>query len=250
MKILAIDTSTKYISLAIAEKDRIISSFNRDLEQRHCARLIPEIDKFLKRAKLRLREIGFIAFSLGPGAFTGLRIGAATVKGLALATKIKIVGVPTLDALAQGRFLRQSENCPQGTKKGTLLRLASEPSLIVPIVDARRGNVYASVYSFKNGQLRRHMKYSVLPAAELLKKVKADAIFLGDGLIPYRKTIEDNFKFKAEFADEREWYPKAATVAKMGYELIKNKKFEDPDKLVPMYVYPKDVQVRSGQKSF
>ncbi len=229
MKILAIDTSTKYISLAIAEKDKVVSVFNRDLEQRHCARLIPEIDKFLKRAKLRLRDIGFIAFSIGPGAFTGLRIGAATVKALALAAKIKIVGVPTLDALAQG--------------------LAPELSLVVPIVDARRGNVYASVYSFKSGQLRRHMKYSVMPASELLKKIKADAIFLGDGLIHYRKTIEDNFKFKAEFADEREWYPKAATVARMGYELIKKKKFEDPDKFVPMYVYPKDVQVRSG-KSF
>jgi len=227
MIILAIDTSTKYISLAIAEKDKVVSVFNRDREQRHCARLIPEIDKFLKRAKLRLRDIGFIAFSIGPGAFTGLRIGAATVKALALAAKIKIVGVPTLDALAQG--------------------LAPESSLIVPIVDARRGNVYASVYSFKGGQLKRYMKYSVLPAAELIKKVKADAVFLGDGLIHYRKTIEDNFKFKAEFADEREWYPKAAIVAGMGYESIRNKKFEDPDKFVPMYVYPKDVQVRSGK---
>lgn len=250
MKILAIDTSTKYISLAIAEKDKIVSSFNRDLEQRHCARLIPEIDRFLKKAKLKLRDIDFIAFSKGPGSFTALRIGAATVKGIALATRIKIVGVPTLDVLAQGRFLRQSENCPQMTKnkKGTLLRLASEPSLIVPVVDARRGNVYASVYSFKNGKLRRYMKYSVLPAAELLKKVKGDAVFLGDGLIPYGKEIKDNFKFKAEFADEREWYPKAATVARMGYELIRKKKFEDPDSFVPMYVYPKDVQVRSGKK--
>lgn len=228
MIILAIDTSTKYISLAIAEKDKIIASFNRDLEQRHCARLIPEIDRLLKRAKLKLRDVGFIAFSIGPGAFTGLRIGAATVKGLALATKIRIVAVPTLDALAYN--------------------IKEDARLIVPTVDAKRGNVYASLYSFNNGRLRRHMRYSVLPAAELLKKVRADAIFLGDGLIPYRKTIEDNFKFKAEFADEKEWYPRAATVARMGYELIKKKKFEDPDKFVPMYVYPKDVQVRGKMR--
>lgn len=248
MKILAIDTSTKFLSLAIAEKDEILVSFHRDLERQHCARLIPEIDRLLKKAKLKLRDIDFIAFSKGPGSFTALRIGAATVKGIALATKIKIVGVPTLDVLAQGRFLRQSENCPQGTKKGTLLRLASEPSLIVPVVDAKRGNVYASVYSFKNGRLRRYMKYSVLPAAELLKKVKGDAVFLGDGLIPYRKEIEDNFKFKAEFAAEKDWYPRAVTVAKLGYELAKKKRFEEPDKFVPMYLYPRDVQVRGKMK--
>jgi len=228
MIILAIDTSTKYISLAIAEKAKIIASFNRNLEQRHCARLIPEIDRLLKKAKLKLKDIGFIAFSIGPGAFTGLRIGAATVKGLALATKIKITTVPTLDALAYN--------------------IKEDARLIAPIIDAKRGNVYASIYSFNNGRLRRHMRYSVLPAVELLKKIKADAIFLGDGLVPYRKIIEDNFKFRAEFADEREWYPKAAVVARMGYELIRKKKFKDLDKFVPMYVYPKDVQVRSSKK--
>ncbi len=248
MKILAIDTSTKFLSLAIAEKDEILVSFHRDLERQHCARLIPEIDRLLKKAKLKLRDIDFIAFSTGPGSFTALRIGAATVKGIALATKIKIVGVPTLDVLAQGRFLRQSENCPQGTKRGTLLRLASEPSLIVPIIDAKRGNVYTSVYSLSGAGLKRHIKYSVFPVSELLKKIKGNAIFLGDGLIPYRKEIEDNFKFKAEFAAEKYWYPTATTVAELGYGLIKERKFEEPDKFVPMYLYPRDVQVRGKMK--
>lgn len=228
MKILAIDTSTKYVSLAIAKKDKVVASFHRDLEQQHCARLIPEIDRLLKKAKLRLRDIDCIAFSAGPGSFTGLRIGAATVKGLALATKIKIVGIPTLDVLAYN--VKESRR------------------LIVPVVDAKRGNVYASIYTFKNGRSRRYMKYSVLPAAELLKKIKGDAIFLGDGLIPYKKTIEDNFKFKAEFAAEKDWHPRVATVARLGYELAKKKRFEEPDKFVPMYLYPKDVQVRGKMR--
>ncbi len=228
MKILAIDTSTKYLSLAIAEKDKILVSFHRDLEQQHCARLIPEIDRLLKKAKLKLRDIDFMAFSIGPGSFTALRIGAATVKGIALVTKIKIMGVPTLDVLAYN--------------------IKDRERLIVPVVDAKRGNVYASMYSFSGAGLKRHIKYLVLPVSELLKKIRDNAIFLGDGLIPYRKEIEDNFKFKAEFAAEKYWYPTATTVAELGYGLIKKRKFEEPDKFVPMYLYPKDVQVRGKMK--
>lgn len=228
MIILAIDTSTKYLSLAITEKDKILAGFHRDLEQQHCARLIPEIDRLLKKAKLKLRDIDFIAFSIGPGSFTGLRIGAAAAKGLTLATKIKIVGVPTLDVLAYN--------------------VKANGRLIIPVVDAKRGNVYASIYSFNGEKLKRRIKYSVLPIFELLKKIDGDAIFLGDGLIPYRQAIEDDFKFKAEFAAEKYWYPTATTVAKLGYELIKKRKFEEPDKFVPMYLYPKDVQVRGKMK--
>jgi tRNA A37 threonylcarbamoyladenosine modification protein TsaB len=88
------------------------------------------------------------------------------------------------------------------------------------------------------------MKYSVIPVAELLKSVKGDTIFTGDGLVAYGQYIKDNFKYKAEFAPEKYWYPRAEIVAKLGYELIKKKQFEDPDKFVPLYVYPKDVQVR------
>ncbi len=228
MKILAIDTSTKFLSLALADGEKIISSFHRDLEQQHCARLIPLIDELLKKSKTRLKEIDFFAISEGPGSFTGLRIGAATVKGLALATKKRIVGVPSLDILAY--------NAKGGRK------------LIVPLVDAKRGNVYTSIYSIDGKRLKRYMKYSVLPVVELLKEIKGDAIFLGDGIIPYKKTIEDNFKFRAEFAEEKDWYPKATTLAKLALELIKNKKFEDEDKYTPLYLYPKDVQCKKKLK--
>lgn len=228
MKILAIDTSTKYLSLAIAEKDKVIASFHREMEQQHCTRLIPEIDKLFKKSKLKLKDVDCIAFSIGPGSFTGLRIGAAAVKGLALAAKIKIISVPTLDVLAYN--VKESKE------------------LIVPVVDAKRGNIYASIYSFSGKKLKRHMRYAVLPIAELLKKIKGEAIFLGDGLIPYRKVIEDDFRFKAEFAGEKGWYPKATTVAKIGCELIRKKRFEDPDKFVPIYLYPKDVQVRGKMR--
>ena len=228
MNILAIDTTSKYLSLAIAEDDNIVASFHRVMDQRQCEQLLPQIDKLLKKAKLKLKDINCIAFSKGPGSLTALRIGAATVKGLALAAKIKIVCVPTLDALAY--------NIKDGDK------------FVVPVVDARRGNVYASAYSLKNGRLRRHLKYSVAPVAELLKSVKGDAVFLGDGLIAYRKTIEDNFRHKAGFAPEGCWYPRATVVMKLGHELIKKKKFEEADKFVPMYLYPKDVQVRNLKK--
>ena len=225
MKILALDTTSKYLSLAITEGDKDIATYHRVMDQRQCEQLLPQIDKLLKKANLKLKNIDCIAFSKGPGSLTALRIGAATVKGFALGAKIKIVGIPTLDALAYN--------------------IKEEGKLIVPVIDARRGNVYASAYSFKKGKLRRILKYSVAPVAELLKSVKGDAVFLGDGLVAYRKTIEDNFKFNAGFAPEKLWYPSAATVARLGHVLAKNKKFEEVDKFVPMYLYPKDVQVRN-----
>lgn len=230
MKILALDTSSKYISAAIADGDggKIIASVHKEADQMQCERLLPEIDKLLKRAKLKIGDINIIIFSKGPGSLTSLRIGAAAVKGLAFTRKIKIVGVPTLDVIA----------------RGTPLALAQEPSLVVPIVDARRGNVYCSIYLRKGGKLSRKMKYSVIPAAELLKQVKGDTIFTGDGLAAYSQYIKDNLKYKAEFAPEKYWYPRAEIVLELGRELIRKKKFEDPDKFVPLYVYPKDVQVR------
>ncbi len=227
-KILALDTSSKYISAAIADGNgKIIASAHKEADQMQCERLLPEIDNLLKKAKLQIGDIGIIIFSKGPGSLTSLRIGAAAVKGLAFTRKIKIVGVPTLDVIAQGRFL-----------------ISQEPSLVVPIVDARRGNVYCSVYSRKEGRLSRKMKYSVIPVAELLKQIKGDTIFTGDGLAAYGQYIKDNFKFKAEFAPERYWYPRAEVVLELGLGLIKKRKFEDTDKFTPLYVYPKDVQVR------
>jgi len=224
VKILAIDTSTKFLSLAIANGEKIISSFHKVLEQQHCAQLIPLIDKLLKKSKVKLRDIDLFAVSKGPGSFTGLRIGAATVKGFALATKKAIVGVPTLDVMA--------------------CNVKRDDCFIAPIVDAKRGNVYASLYSLNDGKLRRHLKYSVLPVSEFLNHIKGKTIFLGDGIVPYQDSIKDKLKKKAKFAEEKDWYPKATTVAKLGLVLFKKGILEDPYKFAPLYLYPKDVQCR------
>ncbi len=224
MKILALDTSSKYVSIALADGDRIIASIHKQADQRQCEELIPAIDKLLKKAGVKLGDIGYIAFSKGPGSLTSLRIGAATVKGLAFTRKIKIVGVPTLDAIAYNAV---------GAK-----------GLIVPVVDARRGNVYCSAFTSGAGGLRRRMKYSVMPVAELLGKIKGAAVFIGDGLAVYGDYIRDNFKYAAVFAPKSGWYSRAETISRFGYEMIMKKDFEDTDRFTPLYVYPKDVQVR------
>jgi len=224
MKILAIDTSTKYLSLAVADDEKVLVSFHRDSAQRHATLIIAQIDKLLKKRRLRLKDIDCFAVSKGPGSFTGLRIGAATIKGLALATKNPIVGVPTLDVMAYN--------------------IKSGQSLIAPIVDAKRGNVYASLYSLNDGKLSRRLKYSVLPISEFLNHIKGETIFLGDGIVPYRHLIVDKLKRKAKFAEEKDWYPKATIVAKLGLELFKKGKLENTDKFTPLYLYPRDIQCR------
>jgi len=224
VKILALDTSSKYVSIALADRGRTVASIHKQADQRQCEELMPAIDKLLKKAGVKLKDIGYIAFSKGPGSLTSLRIGAATVKGLAFTRKIKIAGVPTLDAIAYNA---------EGAR-----------GFVVPVVDARRGNVYCSVFTFGKDGLRRRMKYSVMPVAELLGGIKGDAVFIGDGLAVYGDYIRDNFKYAAVFAPKSGWYPKAGTIARLGYEMIKNKDFEDTDRFTPLYVYPKDVQVR------
>src|SRR5512135_1749772 len=100
MTILAIDTSTDYLSLAVTRDGKTAARFHRRSAMRHSSLLVPMIDKILKKAKVKLKAVDCFAISIGPGSFTGLRIGVTTVKGLAYALKKPVVTVPTLDAIA------------------------------------------------------------------------------------------------------------------------------------------------------
>ena len=101
MKLLAIDTSTDYLSLAIINGDEISARFHKKAEREHSRLLVPMIDKLLKRVRLNLKDIDGFCISIGPGSFTGLRIGVTVVKGLAYSLRKPIGAVPTLDAIAQ-----------------------------------------------------------------------------------------------------------------------------------------------------
>ena len=164
MKILGIDTTGQTASAALVEGDKLIAEFTMNYKLTHSQTILPMIADILERTETDKASIDCIACACGPGSFTGLRIGAATAKGFALALDKPIVAVPTLDALAYNVF---------ETNK-----------FICPIMDARRNQVYAAFYMWENGKLIRltdHMAESIERVIEIAEMLEHEVIFLGDG---------------------------------------------------------------------
>lgn len=207
MNLLAIDTSSIYLGLAVMKDGKVASRIHKKAVMAHSRILVPTINKILKKTGLKINDIDCFAISAGPGSFTGLRIGVTVVKGLAYSLKKKIVAVPTLDVIANN-----AKNF-----KG----------IICPVLDARKNKVYACIYRSDGKTIKKISPYLLLPLDELKKKTAVyDKIyFLGD-IIGY-----DN------------WYPKAEAVARLGFESFKAKKFVKAENLEPMYLYSKECDI-------
>ena len=221
MLILAIDTSTDYLSLAILREEKIVGRFHRRSHMRHSSLLVPMIDKLLKKARLKVRDIDCFAISVGPGSFTGLRIGVTTVKGLAYSLKKPIVTVPTLDVIA--RNVKNFEG------------------IICPVLDARKNKVYACLYKSDGDNIKKISKYLLLPVKDLMEKTAqyAKIVFLGDALrlLPDHSTPPGCGMVK-------DWHPRADVVAKLGAEYFKTKKFTSAEDLEPMYIYSRECDIK------
>lgn len=224
MKTLGIDTSSKYLGLAIVEDGRLLSEYSIDTGMRHVALLIPLMERILKDLGLNLNQIDGFSISLGPGSFTGLRIGLATVKGLALATNKPVVGIPTLDVIAYNLIGYSSQICP--------------------VVDAKRNQVYWAVYKMGPDGLENRTGYALSPIDSLLKKIRTRTIFTGDGISVLGKNIIKYTKKPVSLAPEEFWYPRPSIVAKLGEEKIKAGQQDNIDVLEPMYLYPRECSIR------
>lgn len=134
MKILALDTTGQVASVALADEEKLIGEYTINYKMTHSQTIMPMVDAVVKMTDFDLSTVDYIACSQGPGSFTGLRIGAATAKGLALGLNKKIVPVPTLDALAYNIF--------------------ETDKIICPIMDARRSQVYTALYQWEDGKLQ------------------------------------------------------------------------------------------------
>lgn len=211
MRLLAIDTSTDYLSIAVMKDGVIAGKFHKKYAMRHSSMLIPMIDRLLKRTKTKIGDIGCFVISAGPGSFTGLRIGVTTVKALAYAVKGSIAAIPTLDIIAAG--------------------IKDFTGIVCPVLDARKGKVYSAIYESDGKNIKLISKYLLLPATELLKKVSRydKIIFVGDA---------PGFK-----VSPKDWKPKAEIAAKMALGYIKKKKFTTPEDLEPLYLYSRECDI-------
>lgn len=228
MRIVGIDTSTKICGIGIVEDQEIIAEYNFRVSDTHSNQLMPLVDEILKRLDLKIDQIDAFAVALGPGRFTGLRIGVATVKGLGYALKKPIVGVPTLDLLANN--------------------LKFVDRLICPIMDARQNEVYTAIYQ-GGKELQRMSDYLCLPIKKLIEMLNGPAIFLGDATDKYLDVIKSSAK-DAIIVEHVFDLPRGANVAMLGAKRLQSEGEEkqifkdNVFTLTPLYIRKSQAEVK------
>ncbi|MFH1655457.1 MAG: tRNA (adenosine(37)-N6)-threonylcarbamoyltransferase complex dimerization subunit type 1 TsaB [Candidatus Omnitrophota bacterium] len=224
MKILGIDTSSNNLSIAVSDDKNEIFEHNLDSGRNLSSLIIPAINDMLKCSRISLDSLDAFAVGLGPGSFTGLRIGVATIKGLSFGTSKPVIGIPSLDILARNVIDGDINICP--------------------LLDAKRNMVYSCIYENKNKYLKKRSDYLLIEIKDLIKRIKDKTIFLGDGLNIYKDFIKNKLGKKASFADDKHWIPRAGNLVILASERIKEKRFDNPDKITPLYLYPKECQIK------
>jgi tRNA threonylcarbamoyladenosine biosynthesis protein TsaB len=228
MKILGIETATGIGGVALVDDEKLLAESSMDMAMTHAERLMVLVDRVFKDTGLTPEDLDGMAVSIGPGSFTGLRVGVSTVKGLATGKPVPVAAVPTLEAMAW--------NVSPGGHR------------ICPMIDAKKGEVYAAVYSrAADGTLKSMMEEQViLPEAlceRLLEPSGSATVFLGDGVSRYREILENRLGGQALFASASLSRPFPSTVAWIGLRKFRRGEAADTRSLVPAYLRRSDAEV-------
>lgn len=242
--ILAIETSSRVGSVAIAAGQRLLDEINFSGPMKHSSELFPAICKILTRFEKKSQDIEQIYISVGPGSFTGLRIAVTLAKTMHLANSAKIVPVDTLDVIAANVINLNPPSHERRESSPPQEKLANI-ELIAPILDAKRGQFYIAVYQKTRDEIwNKTVPDSIMTANEFLDRFvcnQKSIWLLGDGLL-YHK---DRFKTDGvHFFDEGLWSPRAAKVHQLGWEKAQSGKFSDPLTLTPNYLMRPDVTLK------
>ena len=226
MKILALETATIAGSVAVVDDNKgLIGEVRVDVKVAHSERLMPSVEWLLNASGLSINDIDIFAVSIGPGSFTGLRIGLSTAKGLAFSTDKPLVPVKTLDAFAR-----------------TLVYCSYT---ICPMLDARKNEVYAGLYKWENDLCKKIMPETAISPEDLLNRIKGNGpvLFTGDGTLKYREVIEETLKKDAVFAPSYRMSPSASSVAEIAFETLKQGDLPDPVSIIPFYIRKSEAEV-------
>ena len=219
MKILALESSGLVASVAVTEDDNLLGEYTINYKKTHSQTLLPMLDEVAKMIELDLKSVDVIAVSAGPGSFTGLRIGSATAKGLALALDKKIVSVPTVDALAYN--------------------LWGSADLVCPLMDARRNQTYTGLYQFDENGMHTLIPQCVVGIDEMIGQINDRNLavtFLGDGVPVFKTYIEENCKVKFAFAPVHMNKQRAGAVAALALQYYKQGKTVTAQEHQPEYL--------------
>lgn len=223
MKVLAVDSSGLVASVAVLQDDELLAEYTLNYKKTHSQTLLPMLEEVKRMIDLDLSSIDVIAVASGPGSFTGLRIGSATVKGLGLALNKPIAQVPTLEGLAYN--------------------MCGTSHLVCPLMDARREQVYTGVFRFgsegtgwKMETVKEQCAEDIADILETLNKLGEPVVFLGDGVPVYKEKIEQLCQVPYSFAPAGRNRQCAAAIAILGLEYAKQGHFVTAAEHTPEYL--------------
>ena len=222
MLILGIETATERVSVAIGGHEGVIGLFEITKGRRHAETLVPAIEFVCDRAEIALDEIGVVAVDVGPGLFTGLRVGLASGKAIAHALRVPMIGISSLDLLAFP--CRHTER------------------VVVPVIDARRGEVFYAMYRQVPGGTQQVAPPAVGPIDELVADLLArsqDVLLVGDGALRYRDEILEGFH--AEFGGDA--HPSAAPLVQLAHARALREEWVNPWEIEPAYLRAPDAKI-------
>lgn len=214
MKILVADTSSSVCSVGVFENDVLINKNELDNGKTHSENFMPLVEKTLNEAEMKLDDIEYLAVVVGPGSFTGIRIGVASCKAMAEIKELKVVPVYSLDSLAANEV--------------------GNGNVICSMIDARNNQVYCGIYDNKINKLEEYMADDIENVLSALNKYD-DIVFVGDGAVLHEAMIREKMvDKKIVFSSNNK--QNAESLGIIAYKKIKNGEFTDPDSVVPVYL--------------
>ncbi|MGB5218972.1 MAG: tRNA (adenosine(37)-N6)-threonylcarbamoyltransferase complex dimerization subunit type 1 TsaB [Smithella sp.] len=226
MLILAFDTSGKSAAVAILRDDVIIYDVIINSGLNHSEVLLPEINQACVQTRLKIADMDLFACTIGPGSFTGLRIGASTLKGLMLATGKPAAGVSSLAALA--------------------LNIGKTSKKIGSLMDAGRGQVYSAYFRYgQSGFIEQVGEDRILNPADI-KNENDEVIYVGDGAVKYADIIRKNHHQDVEMVTATQQFIRASSVAVLGREKYHRHALLDVATFIPVYLRSHDAQVKKS----
>lgn len=224
MLVLGIETSTAQVGVAIGGHEGVLAQAHSCRGRRHAENLTPAIDFVRRQARVDLTEISCIAVDLGPGLFTGLRVGVASAKAIAHALRVPMIGVPSLDLLA--------------------FPVRFSPRRIVAAIDARRGELFYAFYRQVPGGVQRLSGHQIGTPDDLASELLAsgeDSLLVGDGALRYAEVFEG--LSRVEVADHGLAHPSASSLVQLAHAQALREEWVKPWDLQPLYLRAPDAEI-------
>lgn len=225
--LLTVSTATPVASLAISRGETVVAEVSVTPAATQSEILLPTVEGLLERTGFGVCDFDAFAVVHGPGAFTGLRVGISTVKGLATACAKPVVGVSSLQTLA--------------------LQVPEAPIPVCALLDARKNEVYAGLFRWERGLPRLAGPEKVVDPSALIEELEGDILFVGDGSSLYRTLIVRQLGRRALFAPWSANLLRAGSAALLGLAALRSSETVSPENLRPVYIRASDAELNAGK---